>query len=186
MSRPHPLNQAVIAQVLDDLRHGQLRKARAMGFEDEDLGAILQANNASFLSSTFVSWCSVIVNRAVMRALLKQTEKNAREIEETEHLLRLGASTKIVAHYHGLTNQEIALRRSLIGITARKGRPANLTDEEHDTLWRRYMELRKNSKTDPGDEQTILTHAKELAESMEQPLAIVWRILRDWRSEGLI
>jgi hypothetical protein len=186
MSRPHPLNQAVISQVLDDLRHGQLRKARAMGFEDEDLGVIVQADNASFLSSTFVSWCSVFVNVPVMRALLHQTKENAREIEETEHLLRLGASSRIVAQYHGLTNQEIALRRNLIGITAKKGRPENLTPEESDTLWHRYMELRNQSKTGPDDEQAMLAHAKELAESMGHSLAIIWRILCDWHNEGLI
>ncbi len=32
MSAPHPLNQAVIAQALHDLRNGQLRRCKAMGF----------------------------------------------------------------------------------------------------------------------------------------------------------
>jgi len=31
MSAPHPLNQAVIAQALHDLRNGQLRRCKAMG-----------------------------------------------------------------------------------------------------------------------------------------------------------
>lgn len=30
MSAPHPLNQAVIAQALHDLRNGQLRRCKAM------------------------------------------------------------------------------------------------------------------------------------------------------------
>ncbi|WP_442342026.1 hypothetical protein [Ectorhizobium quercum] len=40
MSGPHPLNQAVIAQALHDLRNGQLRKAIFMRFQDEDLEAL--------------------------------------------------------------------------------------------------------------------------------------------------
>jgi hypothetical protein len=35
MSAPHPLNQAVIAQALHDLRNGQLRRCKAMGFGEE-------------------------------------------------------------------------------------------------------------------------------------------------------
>ena len=37
MSAPHPLNQAVIAQALHDLRNGQLRRCKAMGFGDREL-----------------------------------------------------------------------------------------------------------------------------------------------------
>ena len=40
MSGPHPLNQAVIAQALHDLRNGQLRRAKSMGFDDKDLDAL--------------------------------------------------------------------------------------------------------------------------------------------------
>ena len=40
MSVPNPLNQAVIAQALYDLRNGQLRRCKAMGFGEEDLDAL--------------------------------------------------------------------------------------------------------------------------------------------------
>lgn len=39
MSAPHPLNQAVIAQALYDLRNGQLRRCKAMGFSEAELDA---------------------------------------------------------------------------------------------------------------------------------------------------
>jgi hypothetical protein len=37
MTAPHPLNQAVIAQALHDLRNGQLRRCLEMGFGECDL-----------------------------------------------------------------------------------------------------------------------------------------------------
>ena len=40
MSVPHPLNQAVIAQALHDLRNGQLRRCKAMGFGEQELSAL--------------------------------------------------------------------------------------------------------------------------------------------------
>ena len=45
MSAPHPLNQAVIAQALHDLRNGQLRRCKAMGFGEEELDALKHPNS---------------------------------------------------------------------------------------------------------------------------------------------
>ncbi len=47
MTGPHPLNQAVIAQALHDLRNGQLRRAKSMGFDDTDLDALKHPAMAS-------------------------------------------------------------------------------------------------------------------------------------------
>ncbi len=55
MSNPHPLNQAVIAQALHDLRNGQLRRAKSMGFEDADLDALKHPAMASVLANAPVS-----------------------------------------------------------------------------------------------------------------------------------
>ncbi len=55
MSNPHPLNQAVIAQALHDLRNGQLRRAKSMGFEDADLDALKHPAMASVLANARVS-----------------------------------------------------------------------------------------------------------------------------------
>ena len=59
MSAPHPLNQAVIAQALHDLRNGQLRRCKAMGFGEEELDALKHPELVSMLVNATVSWCSV-------------------------------------------------------------------------------------------------------------------------------
>ena len=78
MSVPNPLNHAVIAQALYDLRNGQLRRCKAMGFGEEDLDALKHPALISVLANASVSWCSVSVNREVLRRLLKQ----AQDVEE--------------------------------------------------------------------------------------------------------
>ena len=95
MSGPHPLNQAVIAQALHDLRNGQLRRAKSMGFDDKDLDALKHPAMASVLANANVSWCSVVVNRDVLRRLLHQVEdvteevvKIDRELLEMVHSIR--------------------------------------------------------------------------------------------------
>ena len=43
MSTAHPLNQAVIAQALYDLRNGQLRRCKLMGFGEAELSALTRS-----------------------------------------------------------------------------------------------------------------------------------------------
>ncbi len=79
MSAPHPLNQAVIAQALYDLRNGQLRRCKAMGFSEAELDALKHPAMVSVLANANVSWCSVSVNREVLRRLLSQAQDVEKE-----------------------------------------------------------------------------------------------------------
>ncbi len=105
MTTPHPLNQAVIAQALHDLRNGQLRRARSMGFGDAELAALKRPDLVSVLLNASVSWCSVTVNPEVVRRLLGQTHDVEREISTVDRMLRLGASTEMVSTFFGLSHQ---------------------------------------------------------------------------------
>jgi len=122
MSAPHPLNQAVIAQALHDLRNGQLRRCKAMGFGEEELDALKHPELVSMLVNATVSWCSVSVNREVLKRLLSQVHDVEREIATVDRMLRLEASTEMVSKFYGLTHQEVALRRDILGLPKRKGR----------------------------------------------------------------
>ncbi|MGQ5288500.1 DUF2857 domain-containing protein [Pectobacterium actinidiae] len=186
MSNPHPLNQAVIAQALHDLRNGQLRRAKAMGFEDEDLDALKHPAMASVLANAMVSWCSVTVNRDVLRRLLHQWDNVAKEIQAIDRLLRLGASTEIISHFYGLTHQEIAVRRSVLGLPKRKGRHPVLTEEQDADLWSRWSETVKQRSVALTDETAMLSIAADLAESMDLPISVIWSAIGRWVDEGLV
>ncbi|HBD33806.1 MAG TPA: coproporphyrinogen III oxidase, partial [Cupriavidus sp.] len=79
-----------------------------------------------------VSWCSVTVNREVLQRLLHQAQDVEKEIATVDRMLRLGASTEMVSRFYGLTHQEVALRREILGLPKRKGRHPVL-DETQDT-----------------------------------------------------
>jgi len=74
MSLPQPLNQAIIAQALFDLRNGQLRRCRTMGFAEDVLEALKNPTLLSMLTNASVSWCSVSVDYAVLARLLEQAQ----------------------------------------------------------------------------------------------------------------
>ncbi|PMR75298.1 DUF2857 domain-containing protein [Billgrantia endophytica] len=186
MSGPHPLNQAVIAQALHDLRNGQLRRCKAIGFDDEDLEALKHPALISVLVNARVSWCSVTVNREVLQRLLRQVDNATQEIEEIDRLLRLGASTEMISRFYGLSHQEIALRRSVLGLPKRKGRHPVLTEEQDAELWRQWSAIVKQRDVAHDDDMTMLAVTAELAERMDLPISVIWGAIHGWIDAGLV
>ena len=185
MSVPNPLNHAVIAQALYDLRNGQLRRCKAMGFGEEDLDALKHPALISVLANASVSWCSVSVNREVLRRLLKQAQDVEEEIATVDRMLRLGASTEMVSRFYGLTHQEVALRREVLSLPKRKGRHPVLDDEQDTELWRRWKAVTSSRNVELEDETSVLDAAMDLAEGMELPLSVVWAAIKNWIDQGL-
>ncbi|MFP9230708.1 DUF2857 domain-containing protein [Pectobacterium cacticida] len=185
MSTPHPLNQAVIAQALYDLRNGQLRRCKAMGFGEEELDALKHPALISVLANASVSWCSVTVNRDVLRRLLRQAQDVEKEIATVDRMLRLGASTEMVSRFYGLTHQEVALRREVLGLPKRKGRHPVLDEDQDTELWRRWKAIANSRNVDQDDDSSILDAAMDLAEGMDLPLSVVWSAVKAWVDQGL-
>lgn len=186
MSGPNPLNQAVIAQALHDLRNGQLRKAKSMGFQDEDLDALKHPALASILANAAVSWCDVTINRDVLRRLLRQMDDHVREIGEVDRMLRLGASTDMISRFYGLTHQEVAVRREALGIPKRKGRHPVLTEEQDAAVWEIWSATVKDRNMSHKNDAAMLALAADLAESMNVPLSVIWSAIRGWIYERLV
>src|SRR3989344_1807632 len=185
MSAQHPLNQAVIAQALHDLRNGQLRRCLGMGFGEEELDALKHPELVSVLVNASVAWCSVSVNREVLKRLLRQVHDVEREIATVDRMLRLGASTEMVSRFYGLTHQEAALRREILGLPKRKGRPPVLDETQDTELWRQWKAVTSSRNVDLEDETSILDAAMDLAEGMSLPLSVVWAAIRNWVDQGL-
>ena len=186
MSAPNPLNQAVIAQALQDLRNGQLRRCKAMGFGDRELDALKHPALVSVLINATVSWCSVKVNHEVMQRLLRQVDDVEKEIAAVDRMLRLGASTEMVSKFYGLTHQEVALRRDILGLPKRKGRHPVLTEEQETELWARW----KPAVEQPGivldDAAAMLELTLNLAEELALPASVIWAIVHSWIDQGLV
>ena len=65
-----------------------------MGFGEEELDALKHPALISVLANANVSWCSVSVNREVLRRLLKQAQDVEKEIATVDRMLRLGPVRK--------------------------------------------------------------------------------------------
>lgn len=185
MSVPHPLNQAVIAQALHDLRNGQLRRCKAMGFGDPELDALKQPAMVSILLNATVSWCSVTVNRDVLQRLLRQVQDVDTEVATIDRMLRLGASTEMVSRFYGLTHQEVALRREILGLPKRKGRHPVLNEAQETTLWERWKPAIASRGIALDDETTMLALTLDLAGELGLPASVIWSAIHAWIEQGL-
>lgn len=186
MSAPHPLNQAVIAQALHDLRNGQLRRCKAMGFGAQELEALKHPALISVLVNATVSWCSVKVNRDVLQRLLGQVRDVEKEIATVDRMLRLGASTEMVSTFYGLTHQEVALRRDVLGLPKRKGRHPVLSEAQENALWAHWKPAVIARGIALEDDSAMLALALDLAEELNLPASVIWAITRSWIDQGLV
>lgn len=182
----HPLNQAVIAQALHDLRNGQLRRCQTMGFGNEELEALKQPNLVSVLANSSVVWCSVNINLEVVRRLLQQVDDVGQEVATVDRMLRLGASTEMVGMFYGLSHQEIALRRSILNLPKRRGRYPTLDEAQDGALWKQWKAERTRRGVDTEDDLAMLALAMDLAEGMDIPLSVVWATIQHWIEERLV
>lgn len=157
-----------------------------MGFDDEDLVALKHPAMASVLANANVPWCSVVINRDVVRRLLHQADDVIQEVIRIDRLLHLGASTELISNFFGLTHQEIALRRSVIGLPKRKGRHPVLNEEQDADLWKRWSAMVKEQEVSLRDDMGMLDIAADLAEHSGLPLSVIWNAIRGWIDEGLV
>lgn len=186
MGAPHTMNQAVITQVLQDLRSGQLRRCLSIGFTEQQLAALKRPELLSVLANAQVGWCTVKVNPAVVQRILTQAIAVTEEVAAIDRLLRAGASTEMMSQYHGLTHQEVAMRRNVLGLNKRKGRHPALDEAQDVELWRRWKPLRDQRQLDVTDEAAMLQLALDVAENMALPLSVVWATIQGWVEQKLV
>lgn len=186
MSLPHPLNQAVLAQALQDLRNGQLRHCLSMGFSEEDLEVLKQPALIALLANAPVVWCNVTVDSTMIKRLVQQMHNLEVEIATVDRMLRLGASSEMVSTYFGLTHQEVALRRQILRLPKRKGRYAMLSEEQETAIWKQWKMLVTERGIALEDEIAMLEPAMELARQHAVPMGAIWTAILAWIEQGLV
>ncbi|MBC3248608.1 DUF2857 domain-containing protein [Pseudomonas fluorescens] len=193
-----PINEAILSQVLHYMRNGQLRRCIEMGLEPEILAQLQQPSALSLLLNTPVSWCSVTIDGDIIKKLLTGAQRSDEEVRMIERALRLGATTQMLQQFFGLSPQDVALQRLVIGVTARRGRWREFSEEMDAQLWYRWTHLMKEHQVELDDSLALLDVAMLVAEELNAPqgadsaegtenlsLAIIWHRVQSWIREGL-
>mgnify|MGYP003498543532 CR=1 FL=1 len=160
------LNQAMLTQVLHELRQGNLQRCKALGLGEDDLTLLqsLPPTTLSRLAHASVSWVEIRIDSPVLRRLIEQADRDEQNERLINRALKLGASSTIMYQCFGLAHSETALRRRLLKIETRKGRPHHLSEA------RRWCQLREQ---DGSEDQ--LDAMMMLAEEQQISLVMVWQ-----------
>jgi len=106
----------------------------------------------------------------VLHRVIEQAERDEQNERLINRALKLGASSTIMYQCFGLAHSETALRRRLLKIETRKGRPQNLSEAQEHALWQRWCQLR-----DQDGAENQLDAMMMLAEEQQISLTIVWQ-----------
>lgn len=193
-----PINEAILSQVLHNMRNGQLRRCIEMGLEPEILAQLQQPSVLSLLLNTPVSWCTVTIDGEMVKKLLTGAQRSNEEVRMIERALRLGATTQMLQQFFGLSPQDVALQRLMMGVTARRGRWREFSEEMDALLWYRWTHLMKEHQVELEDSVALLDIAMLVAEELNSPqdtdadeitenlsLAIIWNRIQMWIKDGL-
>ncbi|HCF7276005.1 TPA: DUF2857 domain-containing protein, partial [Pseudomonas aeruginosa] len=184
------INEAVLTQVLNHLRNGQLRRCAEMGLRPEILAQLQQPAVMSILTNTPVSWVDVRVNIDVMEKILATAERSAQEDLQIERALKLGATTTMIQSFFGLSPEDTATKRLMLEIHPRRGRWRQLDEQIERQIWFRWEHLMQENQVRLEDSMELLDIAMILTEEInagieqDSPefisLAIVWSLIQSW------
>jgi len=169
------LNYAMLTQVLHELRQGNLQRCKALGLDEEDLELLhsLPATVLSRLAHAPVPWVQVRVDSPVLRRVIAQSERDEQSEQLINRALKLGASSTIMYKCFGLVHSETAMRRRVLKIQPRKGRPPQLSEAQEHALWQRWRQLRPQELCeDPAEQMDAMML---LAEEQQVSLTDVWQ-----------
>ena len=166
------LNQAMLTQVLHELRQGNLQRCKALGLGEDDLMLLqsLPPTTLSRLAHASVSWVEIRIDSPVLRRLIEQADRDEQNERLINRALKLGASSTIMYQCFGLAHSETAMRRRLLKIETRKGRPHHLNEAQEHALWRRWCQLREQEGSEDQLDAMMM-----LAEEQQISLVVVWQ-----------
>ncbi|MDR6675821.1 STY4526/YPO1902 family pathogenicity island replication protein [Pseudomonas oryzihabitans] len=192
------MNQALLDQILHQMRHGQVARCLDLGLDVDVLNQMNQPHAYSILKNAQVRWCRVEVDVEMIKQLLENCERDEREQRLIHRALKLGATNRMIRTFFGLSPSEISLLRQLFGAPGRSGRMAGVDDT--DQIWYRFNDLMKQHDVEHTDAFSLLDICMLITEEQNGPqeeyqegievenkvtVAFIWNLVQTWINEGI-
>lgn len=174
------LNQALLAQVFNDLRNGQLRRCMEMGFTEDDLNILKDPSKLSVLLNTSASWSKISVDRGVIQRLLERVLESDRETKMIDDMLKLGASSKMITDIFSLNQREVATRKKALDVEKKQGRWQELDEEKDHELYYEWKEKVNKYNLNTDDLMDMAKVSMILAKKHKIPMAMIWQAIEKW------
>ncbi|KMW72127.1 hypothetical protein TI10_16290 [Photorhabdus luminescens subsp. luminescens] len=177
MSQISQVTNALLTQLVMELKSGYLRRCESLGLMDEEMRMLhsLTVEDLHYLMNSPVSVLTLRIHHENFALMLQQARREQKRLQRLDQALMLGGSIELMQHYFGLTSVEVSSRRRMLGIEARQGRCLMLADKESAEVWR----LWKTHVTDL-DSADGLDVMMQAAEQLAVSLTAVWNAVRGW------
>lgn len=174
------LTHAILHQAIAFIRDGNMRRARALGFSDEELRELrrMTATDIDAISSDGPVVCRLAVDHEVLLVLIRRLTQDQDRDAMIDRALTLGASVQMMSEYFGLTGNDCSTRRQLLGLPSRQGRLAMPGESAEHDAWHRWQQITDDPKVERslGDISGMMV----LAEETGIPLAVVYTLIKRW------
>lgn len=174
------LNHALFNQALVLIREGDMRRARALGFSNEELQCLsrMRAGEIESLIHEFPGVARFELDHETFKAALRRIDRDQDRDGLIDHCIRHGASVQMLGAFFGLTPNDCSARRALLGVPSRQGRLPMPEEAVEHAAWHRWQTISDDptSPTAADDIRGMLV----LAEEIELPMAVVWTLIKQW------
>ena len=175
------LNQAIIAEIIQKSREGDLSYCKQLGFSEKELMSIAELSIQEIydLCESSVSFASIKINHMVFWNQINWVKENSYQREVIDKAIRLGASAEMLHQRFGLSSADVAARRKLIGVIEPKGRKPNATEAEEKLIWEQWKNYQNNFH-EIADSLAGLEVLMKISESCSVSLSEVSRLITHW------
>ncbi|MGJ8518333.1 DUF2857 domain-containing protein [Carnimonas bestiolae] len=174
------INYALFSQVLKHINEGDLRRARSLGFSDEELQRLrqLSAWDINMLIHEFPNVARFEIDHVVLETSIRRLARNQTDDALISRCIKQGASVSMLSRFFGLTLNDIATRRTLLGLRSTQGRPPMPDEESEHAAWYRWQTICEDPSSPTASENLVAM--LELAEESDLQLSIVYQLVRQW------
>lgn len=174
------LNRALFKQALNLIRDGDMRRARALGFRDDELQRLsrMRGSEIESLINEYPAVARFELDHDTFKAALRRVDRDQDREGLIDHSIRNGASVQMLAAFFGLTPNDCSARRALLGVPSRQGRLPMPDEKTEHEAYHRWQTI-SDDPTSPSAAEDI-RGMLVLAEEIQQPLAVIWMLIKQW------
>ncbi|MCE8014096.1 DUF2857 domain-containing protein [Billgrantia desiderata] len=175
------ISQAVIWTAIQHLRDGNVRRAKALGFTDDELRELrrMSATELDELAHDAHAVCRIALDHTMLLAKIRRITADKNREAQIERALRLDASTEMMTRWFGMSGNDCATRRILLGLVAKQGRRPEPTESEEHDAWQRWQGITPQ----PDDLERSLADISgmmTLADETGLSLSVLYGLIKRW------
>lgn len=179
MNNGNRVTRALLVQVQDHLKQGNINKAKSLGFTDDELRIVsrLSSSQIESISSSGLSVVRLEIDHNNFKSLINRVQEDEDREQLADQMLLLGASGLMMNDFFGLSSSEVASRRILLGITSKRGRRQALYNDEaaEKEMYQFWVSVAKNKKEKYDSDALI-----RLSNKFGKDLSEVWGLVKTW------